>query len=155
MDSNHRSRETADLQSAPFGHSGICPLVLTGAKVRIIFVLKEFLFYFFIAFLHFYVRQTWLLYNKVLPVCHFVAACMFDHTHAAEAMLLTCHCIAFAAWLQCSWRSVALLSACDNGAMASRLQCFCMKLEGKILVCFNQCWTPDLWKKSTTGEKLK
>ena len=26
MDSNHRSRKTADLQSAPFGHSGICPL---------------------------------------------------------------------------------------------------------------------------------
>ena len=25
MDSNHRSRETADLQSAPFGHSGIHP----------------------------------------------------------------------------------------------------------------------------------
>ena len=25
MDSNHRSRKTADLQSAPFGHSGICP----------------------------------------------------------------------------------------------------------------------------------
>ena len=28
MDSNHRSRKTADLQSAPFGHSGICPLSL-------------------------------------------------------------------------------------------------------------------------------
>ena len=26
MDSNHRSRETADLQSAPFGHSGTHPL---------------------------------------------------------------------------------------------------------------------------------
>ena len=26
MDSNHRSRKTADLQSAPFGHSGICPI---------------------------------------------------------------------------------------------------------------------------------
>ena len=25
MDSNHRSRKTADLQSAPFGHSGNCP----------------------------------------------------------------------------------------------------------------------------------
>ena len=25
MDSNHRSRETADLQSAPFGHSGTHP----------------------------------------------------------------------------------------------------------------------------------
>ena len=28
MDSNHRSRKTADLQSAPFGHSGICPFLL-------------------------------------------------------------------------------------------------------------------------------
>ena len=26
MDSNHRSRKTAELQSAPFGHSGNCPL---------------------------------------------------------------------------------------------------------------------------------
>ena len=25
MDSNHRSRKTAELQSAPFGHSGNCP----------------------------------------------------------------------------------------------------------------------------------
>ena len=29
MDSNHRSRKTADLQSAPFGHSGICPNLLS------------------------------------------------------------------------------------------------------------------------------
>ena len=28
MDSNHRSRETADLQSAPFGHSGIHPMYI-------------------------------------------------------------------------------------------------------------------------------
>ena len=28
MDSNHRRRKPADLQSAPFGHSGICPLLL-------------------------------------------------------------------------------------------------------------------------------
>ena len=28
MDSNHRRRKPADLQSAPFGHSGICPFVL-------------------------------------------------------------------------------------------------------------------------------
>ena len=28
-DSNHRSRKTADLQSAPFGHSGICPNLVT------------------------------------------------------------------------------------------------------------------------------
>jgi hypothetical protein len=28
MDSNHRSRKTADLQSAPFGHSGIAPGLL-------------------------------------------------------------------------------------------------------------------------------
>ena len=26
VDSNHRSRKTADLQSAPFGHSGNCPV---------------------------------------------------------------------------------------------------------------------------------
>ena len=29
MDSNHRSRKTADLQSAPFGHSGIRPFYLS------------------------------------------------------------------------------------------------------------------------------
>ena len=28
MDSNHRRRKPADLQSAPFGHSGICPFAL-------------------------------------------------------------------------------------------------------------------------------
>ena len=28
MDSNHRRRKPADLQSAPFGHSGICPKCL-------------------------------------------------------------------------------------------------------------------------------
>ena len=28
MDSNHRRRKPADLQSAPFGHSGICPYSL-------------------------------------------------------------------------------------------------------------------------------
>ena len=28
MDSNHRSRKTADLQSAPFGHSGIRPKII-------------------------------------------------------------------------------------------------------------------------------
>ena len=28
MDSNHRRRKPADLQSAPFGHSGICPTCL-------------------------------------------------------------------------------------------------------------------------------
>ena len=42
MDSNHRSRKTADLQSAPFGHSGICPdtfrlICICGAKVRLFF----------------------------------------------------------------------------------------------------------------------
>ena len=30
MDSNHRSRKTADLQSAPFGHSGKHPFVDVG-----------------------------------------------------------------------------------------------------------------------------
>ena len=29
MDSNHRRRKPADLQSAPFGHSGICPFCIT------------------------------------------------------------------------------------------------------------------------------
>ena len=29
MDSNHRRRKPADLQSAPFGHSGICPFLVT------------------------------------------------------------------------------------------------------------------------------
>ena len=28
MDSNHRRRKPADLQSAPFGHSGICPYII-------------------------------------------------------------------------------------------------------------------------------
>ena len=38
MDSNHRRRKPAELQSAPFGHSGNCPLVLNcSAKVRFIF----------------------------------------------------------------------------------------------------------------------
>ena len=31
MDSNHRSRKTADLQSAPFGHSGKHPFLLTSS----------------------------------------------------------------------------------------------------------------------------
>ena len=57
MDSNHRRRKPADLQSAPFGHSGMCPfaldsLALVGsflncdAKVRLFFesasVLRDF-----------------------------------------------------------------------------------------------------------------
>ena len=32
MDSNHRSRKTADLQSAPFGHSGKHPCFEIGCK---------------------------------------------------------------------------------------------------------------------------
>ena len=36
MDSNHRRRTPADLQSAPFGHSGICPPLFCDAKVSII-----------------------------------------------------------------------------------------------------------------------
>ena len=36
MDSNHRRRKPADLQSAPFGHSGICPtFLLLRASCRI------------------------------------------------------------------------------------------------------------------------
>ena len=38
MDSNHRRRKPADLQSAPFGHSGICPFAIAitpfGAELR-------------------------------------------------------------------------------------------------------------------------
>ena len=44
MDSNHRRRKPADLQSAPFGHSGICPsatkisaFLNCVAKVRLFF----------------------------------------------------------------------------------------------------------------------
>ena len=32
MDSNHRRRKPADLQSAPFGHSGICPCFVKNAQ---------------------------------------------------------------------------------------------------------------------------
>ena len=34
MDSNHRRRKPADLQSAPFGHSGICPFCVCDGKGR-------------------------------------------------------------------------------------------------------------------------
>ena len=35
MDSNHRRRKPADLQSAPFGHSGIHPYALgIGCKIK-------------------------------------------------------------------------------------------------------------------------
>ena len=32
MDSNHRSRKTAELQSAPFGHSGNCPILFSNSQ---------------------------------------------------------------------------------------------------------------------------
>ncbi len=64
MDSNHRRRKPADLQSAPFGHSGICPdsdvftarLTIaaaktspeTAAKLGIFFYPQNFLTLFFI-----------------------------------------------------------------------------------------------------------
>ena len=35
MDSNHRRRTPAELQSAPFGHSGNCPLLGNKGKVFI------------------------------------------------------------------------------------------------------------------------
>ncbi len=41
MDSNHRRHKPADLQSAPFGHSGIRPSALSlkcGAKVYVYFI---------------------------------------------------------------------------------------------------------------------
>ena len=50
MDSNHRSRKTADLQSAPFGHSGICPNTspLKGdAKVQLFFKFTSGIFVIF------------------------------------------------------------------------------------------------------------
>ena len=60
MDSNHRRRKPADLQSAPFVHSGICPCsqatnyavlrirgLLAGAKVDIIPYLQNFSLVFF------------------------------------------------------------------------------------------------------------
>ena len=34
MDSNHRRRKPADLQSAPFGHSGICPSFSWKLKIK-------------------------------------------------------------------------------------------------------------------------
>ena len=34
MDSNHRSRKTADLQSAPFGRSGIRPQIGASCRIR-------------------------------------------------------------------------------------------------------------------------
>ena len=34
MDSNHRRRKPAELQSAPFGHSGNCPLFFCDCKGR-------------------------------------------------------------------------------------------------------------------------
>ena len=37
MDSNHRSRKTAELQSAPFGHSGNCPKSLLTATLCVLF----------------------------------------------------------------------------------------------------------------------
>ena len=60
MDSNHRRRKPADLQSAPFGHSGICPCFSdvyafrqiicprNGCKVRHIFFLTKLFLPFFI-----------------------------------------------------------------------------------------------------------
>ena len=54
MDSNHRRRKPADLQSAPFGHSGICPFRRratfaapanhheTAAKVGLFFYFQNF-----------------------------------------------------------------------------------------------------------------
>ena len=37
MDSNHRRRKPADLQSAPFGHSGICPLAIESLTTDVAF----------------------------------------------------------------------------------------------------------------------
>ena len=40
MDSNHRSRKTADLQSAPFGHSGIRPFLFAWQRYDYYFNLQ-------------------------------------------------------------------------------------------------------------------
>ena len=51
MDSNHRSRKTTDLQSAPFGHSGICPYIRflnACAKLTLFLKRTKILFVFFI-----------------------------------------------------------------------------------------------------------
>ena len=34
MDSNHRRRKPADLQSAPFGHSGTCPIINSEKQIK-------------------------------------------------------------------------------------------------------------------------
>ena len=41
MDSNHRSRKTADLQSAPFGHSGIRPSQMRSKGRNFILTCKQ------------------------------------------------------------------------------------------------------------------
>ena len=51
MDSNHRSRKTAELQSAPFGHSGNCPkpqLVfrIASAKLQQLFDITKYFYHF-------------------------------------------------------------------------------------------------------------
>ena len=52
MDSNHRSRKTAELQSAPFGHSGNCPLPqssyprIASAKLRKLFDTTKYFYHF-------------------------------------------------------------------------------------------------------------
>ena len=57
MDSNHRRRTPADLQSAPFGHSGICPNLVCypleevcGCKVTTIFLNCKRFYHFYCSF---------------------------------------------------------------------------------------------------------
>ncbi len=40
MDSNHRRRKPADLQSAPFGHSGICPFAFEKLLINFVSQLR-------------------------------------------------------------------------------------------------------------------
>ena len=42
MDSNHRRYKPADLQSAPFGHSGILPFLVCKDKLRNVLFLRTF-----------------------------------------------------------------------------------------------------------------
>ena len=71
MDSNHRRYKPADLQSAPFGHSGIRPCAKCGAKIRQSFFPSKFTdlkFCYFLSstILSTYYQHIFLLKNKYL-----------------------------------------------------------------------------------------
>ena len=77
MDSNHRRRKPADLQSAPFGHSGICPyrkevIPLIGCKDRHIFLFTKHFHLFFQKNLTISHNDCWhllyIIYNEYLEI---------------------------------------------------------------------------------------